>query len=53
MSFTRYMHVGSTQTKYFVSGGFAFVHSDSTTDISAVEAVKLEDLDGDVCYCRM
>lgn len=31
--------------KYFVSSGFAFVHPDSTADICAVEAVKLEDLD--------
>eukprot|EP00658_Telonema_sp_P-2_P041180 TRINITY_DN2944_c0_g1_i2.p1 TRINITY_DN2944_c0_g1~~TRINITY_DN2944_c0_g1_i2.p1 ORF type:complete len:158 (+),score=46.02 TRINITY_DN2944_c0_g1_i2:219-692(+) len=32
------------RTKYFVSGGFAFVHADKTT-IAAVEAVDLEDLD--------
>lgn len=31
--------------KYFVSGGFAFVHQDSTADICAVEAVSLSDLD--------
>jgi F-type H+-transporting ATPase subunit delta len=31
--------------QYFVSGGFAFVKPDSTLDIQAVEAVKLEDLD--------
>ena len=31
--------------KYFVSGGFAFVHADSTTDVCAVEAVELENLD--------
>lgn len=31
--------------KYFVSGGFAFVHPDSTADICAVEAVKVGDLD--------
>ncbi len=31
--------------KYFVSSGFAFVHADSSTDVCAVEAVKLEDLD--------
>lgn len=31
--------------KYFVSAGFAFVHADSTADVCAVEAVKLEDLD--------
>jgi F-type H+-transporting ATPase subunit delta len=31
--------------KYFVSGGFAFVHQDSTADVCAVEAVPLDDLD--------
>jgi F-type H+-transporting ATPase subunit delta len=33
--------------KYFVSGGFAFVHPDSSADICAVEAVALGDLDAD------
>lgn len=33
--------------KFFVSGGFAFVHADSTADVCAVEAVPLADLDGD------
>lgn len=33
--------------KYFVSGGFAFVHPDSTADVCAVEAVPLSELDGD------
>lgn len=33
--------------KYFVSGGFAFVHADSTADLCAVEAVEVSDLDGD------
>lgn len=31
--------------KYFVSSGFAFVHADSSADVVAVEAVKLDDLD--------
>jgi len=31
--------------KFFVSSGFAFVHADSTADVVAVEAVKLDDLD--------
>jgi F-type H+-transporting ATPase subunit delta len=31
--------------KYFVSGGFAFVHEDSTADVCAVEAVPIDDLD--------
>lgn len=33
--------------KYFVSGGFAFIHPDSSADICAVEAVDLGDLDAD------
>lgn len=33
--------------KYFVSGGFAFIHPDSSADICAVEAVKVADLDAD------
>lgn len=36
---------GKDPVKYFVSGGFAFVHGNSTTDISAVEAVPLDELD--------
>jgi F-type H+-transporting ATPase subunit delta len=31
--------------KYFVSGGFAFAHADSSVEIAAVEAVPIEDLD--------
>ena len=31
--------------KYFISGGFAFTHENSTTDISAAELCPLEDLD--------
>lgn len=31
--------------KFFVSSGFAFVHDDSSADVCAVEAVKLDDLD--------
>jgi F-type H+-transporting ATPase subunit delta len=34
-------------SKYFVSGGFAFVHADSSADVCAVEAVALADLDPD------
>ncbi|CAG9460599.1 unnamed protein product [Pedinophyceae sp. YPF-701] len=30
---------------YFVAGGYAFVHPDSTADVCAVEAVSLDDLD--------
>ena len=31
--------------QYFVSSGFALVHADSSTDVCAVEAVPLEQLD--------
>eukprot|EP01026_Neomeris_dumetosa_P010363 TRINITY_DN13878_c0_g3_i1.p2 TRINITY_DN13878_c0_g3~~TRINITY_DN13878_c0_g3_i1.p2 ORF type:complete len:210 (-),score=14.82 TRINITY_DN13878_c0_g3_i1:296-925(-) len=31
--------------KYFVSSGFVFVHPDNTTDVCAVEACKLDDVD--------
>lgn len=31
--------------RYFVSSGFAFIHPDSSTDICAVEAVLVDDLD--------
>eukprot|EP00212_Chloropicon_laureae_P006949 CAMPEP_0197495208 /NCGR_PEP_ID=MMETSP1311-20131121/34952_1 /TAXON_ID=464262 /ORGANISM="Genus nov. species nov., Strain RCC856" /LENGTH=233 /DNA_ID=CAMNT_0043040683 /DNA_START=86 /DNA_END=787 /DNA_ORIENTATION=- len=34
-----------TTKKFFVSSGFAFVHADSTTDVCAVEAFPVEDLD--------
>ena len=37
---------GDEPEKYFVSGGFAFP-DDVKTEVSALEAVKLEDLDGD------
>mmetsp|Transcript_11896 Transcript_11896/g.51224 ORF Transcript_11896/g.51224 Transcript_11896/m.51224 type:complete len:215 (+) Transcript_11896:73-717(+) len=33
--------------KYFVSSGFAFVHANSVTDVMAVEAVPVEQLDGE------
>lgn len=35
----------STVQKYFVSGGFVFVHDDSTCDLSCVEAVPIEHID--------
>lgn len=31
--------------KYFVSGGFAFAHADSSVELTAVEATKVEDID--------
>mmetsp|Transcript_26670 Transcript_26670/g.83437 ORF Transcript_26670/g.83437 Transcript_26670/m.83437 type:complete len:169 (-) Transcript_26670:1457-1963(-) len=39
-------HKGSDEVeKFFVSGGFALTHEDSTTDISVPEVVRLEDID--------
>ena len=35
------------EEKYFVSGGFVFVHSDSTCSINAVEAIPVEELDAE------
>jgi F-type H+-transporting ATPase subunit delta len=32
-------------TKYFISGGFAFVHPNSVTDVCAVEAAALDTFD--------
>ena len=37
---------GEKEERYFVSSGFTFVHSDRT-DVCAVEAVRLEDIDGE------
>ncbi|RHY25727.1 hypothetical protein DYB32_008134 [Aphanomyces invadans] len=31
--------------KFFTAGGFAFTHANSTTDIAAVELIKVEDID--------
>jgi F-type H+-transporting ATPase subunit delta len=31
--------------KYFVAGGYALTHADSTTDVICPEAVKLDDID--------
>lgn len=38
---------GKPQEKYFVSGGFAYVHQDKTCEITAVEAFPLDQLDAD------
>lgn len=40
------LHDGVEVTKYFISGGFAFVHANSVTDICAVEAATLDSFDG-------
>ncbi|CAM8923912.1 unnamed protein product [Rhodiola kirilowii] len=39
------VHEGNDVKKYFISSGFAFVHANSITDIIAVEAVPLEQID--------
>ncbi|GFP90475.1 ATP synthase subunit delta' mitochondrial [Phtheirospermum japonicum] len=41
------IHEGDEVTEYFVSSGFAFVHSNSVADIIAVEAVPIEHVDPD------
>lgn len=42
-----YENIGDSEPfeKWFVSGGFAVTKEDSSTDVMAVECVKLEDLD--------
>lgn len=39
------LHDGADIQKYFVSGGFAFVHPNSTTDICVLEAATLDQFD--------
>jgi F-type H+-transporting ATPase subunit delta len=39
------VHEGNDVTKYFVSSGFAFIHANSITDVVAVEAVPLDQID--------
>lgn len=39
------LHDGTEITKFFVSGGFAFVHPNSTTDICVLEAATLDQFD--------
>lgn len=39
------VHEGNDVKKYFVSSGFAFVHSNSIADIMAIEAVPVEQID--------
>jgi F-type H+-transporting ATPase subunit delta len=38
---------GTDLEKYFVSGGYAFVHPDNTCSVNAVEAIPLGDLDAE------
>ncbi|KAF9606491.1 hypothetical protein IFM89_025766, partial [Coptis chinensis] len=39
------VHDGNDVSKYFVSSGFAFIHTNSFADIVAVEAVPLDQID--------
>ncbi|CAN8267222.1 unnamed protein product [Cochlearia groenlandica] len=39
------VHEGTDVKKYFVGGGFAFLHANSVADIIAIEAVPLENID--------
>lgn len=39
------LHDGADIQKYFVSGGFAFVHPNSVTDICVLEAATLDQFD--------
>lgn len=42
------VHEGNDVTKYFLSGGFAFIHANSIADIIAVEAVPLDRIDANL-----
>lgn len=39
------LHSGTEVEKFFISGGWAFVHPNGVTDIQAVEAVTLDQVD--------
>lgn len=39
------LHSGSEVEKYFISGGWAYVHPDGVIDIQALEAVTLDQVD--------
>ena len=38
---------GTDGDKFFVSGGYAFMHPDNTCSVNAVECIPLADLDAD------
>lgn len=42
------LHVSNEITKYFVSGGFAFIYPNSVADIITVEAVPIDRIDPDM-----
>lgn len=39
------LHDGADVSKYFISGGFAFVHPNATTDVCVLEAAPLDHFD--------
>jgi len=39
------LHDGADVSKFFISGGFAFVHGNSVTDVCALEAAPLDQFD--------
>jgi F-type H+-transporting ATPase subunit delta len=39
------LHAGAEVEKYFISGGWAYVHPDGITDIQALEIVTLDQVD--------
>uniref|UniRef100_A0A7R9YRU9 ATP synthase F1 complex delta/epsilon subunit N-terminal domain-containing protein n=1 Tax=Chlamydomonas euryale TaxID=1486919 RepID=A0A7R9YRU9_9CHLO len=40
------LHNGAEMEKFFISGGFAFVHPNGVTDICVLEATTLDQVDG-------
>jgi len=44
---------GQDKKRFFVSGGFAFVHEDSTCNVNPVECVSIDDLDADAARAAL
>lgn len=42
------VHSGATQQKFFISGGFVFVHEGSICSVNPAECVGLENLDSEL-----
>lgn len=40
------LHNGAEVEKYFIAGGWAYVHPNGVTDIQALEAVTIDQVDG-------
>ena len=47
------MPQGQEPEKFFVSAGFALTHPSSVTDITAIEAVRVEELDAGAVSCLL